>query len=59
MNNELKFIYKKKQGIKNKLHKTHLLINDYWDKHWEITENNITDKLKKMHVTKTILNKTK
>ena len=45
INNELKFLYIKKQNINNQLYKSHLENAQYWQTSWPLIENNINQKL--------------
>jgi hypothetical protein len=55
INNELKFLYIKKQQINNQLYKTHLRNAHYWQTNWPLIENDINHSLNeeyKKHYTK-------
>jgi hypothetical protein len=56
--NELKFLYKKKQTINNQLYSIHLEAATFWDRNWNIIEENIREKLNlEMEKKYAVLNK--
>jgi hypothetical protein len=55
VNNELKYLYIKKQQINNKLYDTHLENAQYWQSNWQILEykiNNMLNEETKKHYTR-------
>jgi hypothetical protein len=56
--NELEFLYKKKQTINNQLYSIHLEAATFWDKNWNIIEKNIREILNlEMEKKYAVLNK--